>query len=42
VHLAHVVQQFSAKHNIPVVPQPTYLPNLILCDFFVPDDENGT
>jgi histone-lysine N-methyltransferase SETMAR len=31
---AHVVQQFLAKHVIPVVSQPPYLPDLAPCDFF--------
>lgn len=34
-HSAHVVQQFLAKHGIPVVSQPPYSPDLAPCDFFL-------
>jgi transposase len=34
-HSAHVVQQFLAKHGIPVVSQPLYSPDLAPCDFFL-------
>lgn len=32
---AHVVQQFLAKHDIPIVLQPLYLPDLFLFNFFL-------
>ncbi|KAL4113507.1 hypothetical protein QTP88_017119 [Uroleucon formosanum] len=34
-HSAHVVQQFLAKHGIPVVSQPPYSPDLAPYDFFL-------
>ncbi|KAL4108231.1 hypothetical protein QTP88_018467 [Uroleucon formosanum] len=33
-HLAHVVQQFLAKHGIPVVSQPPYSPDLAPWAYF--------
>ncbi|VVC38688.1 Transposase, type 1 [Cinara cedri] len=34
-HSVHVVQQFLAKHDIPVVSQPPYSPDLAPCDYFL-------
>jgi hypothetical protein len=38
-HSAHVVQQFLAKHGIPVVSQPPYSPDHVI--FFIPKNKNG-
>ncbi|PNF34501.1 hypothetical protein B7P43_G11214 [Cryptotermes secundus] len=32
---AHLIQTFVAKHNIPVVHQAPYSPNMALCDFWL-------
>jgi len=34
-HIAISVNQFLASKNIPVAPQPPYLPDLSPCDFFL-------
>jgi hypothetical protein len=34
-HVAPSIREFLAKHSIPVVPHPPYLPDLALCDFFL-------
>jgi hypothetical protein len=34
-HAAPSVREFLAKHSIPVVPHPPYLPDLAPCDFFL-------
>ena len=34
-HSAHVIQTFLAKHNIPVVRQAPYSPDMALCDFWL-------
>ena len=34
-HSAHVIQTSLAKHNIPVVRQAPYSPNMALCDFWL-------
>ena len=34
-HRAVTTNEFLAKHNIPLLPQPPYSPDLALCDFFL-------
>ena len=34
-HMEVSINEFLAEKNIPVVPQPSYSPNLSLCDFFL-------
>jgi hypothetical protein len=34
-HAALSVREFLARHSIPVVPHPPYLPDLAPCDFFI-------
>jgi hypothetical protein len=37
----HHVQNFVAKHQIPYMPQPSYSPDMVLCDFPIPRHENA-
>jgi hypothetical protein len=34
-HSSHLIQTFLAKHNIPVVRQAPYSPNMTPCDFWL-------
>ena len=34
-HSAHLIQDFLAKHNIPLVRQPPYSPDMAPCDFWL-------
>jgi hypothetical protein len=41
-HTALNFREFLAKHSIPVVPHPPYLPDLVPCDFFIFPRLKGT
>lgn len=34
-HTSFAVQQFLTDKKIPTIPQPSYLPDFILCDFWL-------
>jgi len=42
-HTSLRVREFLAKHNVAMLPQPPYSPDLVLADFFfVPEDQDHT